>query len=97
LDIDNYEDRYWHFQSKGILSGQFGCITFLLDAESFDYSQTDKESAGFIIVLSDQRDKPIITQDGYMISPGKKRMQKKNVLTLKALLLIALNTLPTST
>ncbi len=78
MDIDKYEDRYWHFQSKGVQSGQFGGITFLLDAESFDYSQTDKESAGFIIVLSDQRDKPIITQDGYMISPGKKRMQKKN-------------------
>ncbi len=70
LDPDKYEGRHWQYLSKGAQSDQFGGTSFLLDVESFDYSQTNEESAGFIIVLSDQQDKPMVEQDGYMISPG---------------------------
>jgi hypothetical protein len=42
----------------------------VLDVESFDFSFSGKESFGFKLEFSDQRDKSIISQDGYLISPG---------------------------
>jgi hypothetical protein len=70
MDPDSYKGRHWQYLPKGAHSGQFGGMTFLLDVESFEYSYTDKASVGLRIALSDQRDKPMITQDGYLISPG---------------------------
>ena len=44
----------------------------MLDIEAFDHAYTGKESVGFRIAFSDIRDKPLIKQEGFLISPGKK-------------------------
>ena len=65
-----YTAAHWHSQPKGSHNGQIGGIKFLLDVESFDFSFSGKESLGFRVEFSDQRDKSMIKQDGYLISPG---------------------------
>jgi len=75
IDPDNYEGKHYQYISKGAHSGQFGGITFLLDVETFEYSYTDKVTVGLKIAFSDQRDMAMITQNGYNISPGKKKNQ----------------------
>ncbi len=66
----DYTAAQWHSQPKGSSNGQIGGIKFLLDVESFDFSFSGKESLGFRVEFSDQRDKSMIKQDGYLISPG---------------------------
>jgi hypothetical protein len=72
---NKYKGKHWDSLQKGAHSGQFGGITFLLDIESLDYSHTVEEAVGLRIAFSDQRDMPMIKQNGYMISPGIKRQQ----------------------
>jgi len=74
LDPTNYTAKHWHSQPRGAYNGQFGGIKLLLDVDSFDFSYTGKESVGFRLVFSDVRDKPMLRQDGYLISPGKKKI-----------------------
>jgi hypothetical protein len=91
MDPDSYKGRHWQYLPKGAHSGQFGGITLLLDVESFEYSYTDKASVGLRIALSDQRDKPMITQDGYLISPGMWRninIININIMSLKSFLML---------
>jgi hypothetical protein len=95
MDPDSYKGIHWQYLPKGAHSGQFGGITFLLDVESFEYSYTDKASVGLRIALSDQRDKPMITQDGYLISPGILRNMNMNIIyinimSLKSLLMLTM-------
>ncbi len=42
----------------------------MLDVERFDYGLVETESVGFKIAFSDQRDKPIMKEDGYSIPTG---------------------------
>ncbi len=66
----DYNVTHWHSQPRGSYNGQYGGIKLLLDVDSYDFSFTGKESAGFRLVFSDVRDKPMMRQDGYLISPG---------------------------
>jgi len=43
-----------------------------LDIEQFDFLFTGRESAGVKVAFTDPREKAIMKQDGYFISPGKK-------------------------
>ncbi len=43
----------------------------MLDIEMFDYSFAGKQNSGFRIAFADPRDKALIKEDGYLISPGK--------------------------
>ena len=72
LDQDprKFTGKEWHSQPKGSTNGQIGGLKFVLDVESFDYTYSGKESLGFKIEFSDQRDMSIIKQGGYSISPG---------------------------
>jgi hypothetical protein len=70
ISPSDYTAAHWHSQPKGSHNGQSGGIKFLLDVESFDFSFSGEESFGFRVDFSDQRDKSIIKQDGYLISPG---------------------------
>ena len=54
----------------------------MLDAESFDYAYDGKDSVGFRFVIADQSDKAMLKQDGYLISPGKFRIQQKEELNI---------------
>ena len=67
---DKFSGEEWHWQPKGSQNGKIGGLKFVLDVESFDFSFSGKESFGFKLEFSDQRDKSIISQDGYLISPG---------------------------
>jgi hypothetical protein len=51
-------------------------LKFILDVESFDFTFSQRESFGFRIEFSDQRDKSMINQDGYLISPGNNGTMK---------------------
>ena len=79
LNPDLYTDKHWHSQPRGASNGQLGGIKLLLDVDSYDFSYTGKESVGFRLVFSDVRDKPMMRQDGYLISPGKNKQFSKSV------------------
>ncbi len=48
-----------------------GGLKIMLDIEMFDISFTGKQNAGFRIAFTDPRDKAMIKEDGYLISPGQ--------------------------
>jgi hypothetical protein len=58
----------------GSHNGESGGIKILLDVETFDFTFSNTDSHGFRIVFGEQRDKQIITQDGYLLSTGKKNI-----------------------
>jgi hypothetical protein len=66
-----YTSAHWHLQPKGSKNGETGGLKLILDVESFDFTFSQRESFGFRVEFSDQRDKSMINQDGYLISPGK--------------------------
>ena len=70
IDVNKLNGTYGLDPPKGARGGPGGNLKFLLDAEIFDsaYSSFD----GFIIAFADQRDKPVIAQDGFLVSTGKK-------------------------
>jgi len=72
VKMSAYTSEDWLTAPKGAQNGMLGGMKFLLDNELFDFSFTGKESAGFRIGFSDPRDKAMVKQDGYLISPGKK-------------------------
>jgi hypothetical protein len=65
-----YSGEHWHAQKKGSQNGENGGLKILLDAESFDFSYSAKDSLGFRIAFTDQRDTALVRQDGYVISTG---------------------------
>jgi len=69
-DVMDIDGKSWLDIPKGALGGPGGGLQLLLDAETFDsaYSTFD----GFVVAFLDPRDKPVIAQDGFLISPGKK-------------------------
>ncbi len=71
LPTDQYTREDWHSHLKGSQNGEYGGLSFLLDAESFDFTYTGKDSLGFRIAFTDQRDSATVRQDGYGISTGK--------------------------
>ncbi len=71
LSFDQYTGDHWHAQQKGTQNGDYGGLKILLDAESFDFSYTGKDSLGFRISITDQRDTALVRQDGFVISTGK--------------------------
>ena len=73
LTPSQYTADDWHSLPKGSQNGEKGGIKFIVDVESFDFTYSGKESFGFRVEFSDQRDKSMIKQDGYLISPGTKR------------------------
>ena len=72
MNPKDYTGEQYLSQPKGSQSGWMGGIEFLLDLESYDYAYTGKDSVGFRFLFIDQRDQPMIGQDGYLIPPGKK-------------------------
>ncbi len=71
LPFDQYTLEDWHSQPKGSQNGEYGGLKILLDAESFDFTYTGKDTFGFRIAFTDQRDSATVRQDGYGISPGE--------------------------
>ena len=57
-------------EKMGSTNGENGGIRFLLDVETFEATYSGQDTFGFRIAFGDQRDKQIITQDGYLISTG---------------------------
>ena len=60
----------WHLQAKGSKNGLIGGLKLVLDVESFDFVNSGKTTIGFRLGFTDHRDKSVIKQDGYYISPG---------------------------
>ncbi len=56
---------------RGSLNGEFGGLRFVLDAESFSFSDQEKHSSGFRIAISHPNDKHLIRHDSYFVSTGK--------------------------
>ncbi len=73
---EEFTGEHWHSQSKGSRNGEYGGLKILLDAESFDFSYTGKDSKGFRIAFTDQRDTAFVRQDGYVISTGEFKVIK---------------------
>ena len=71
VDPEDYYTKNWQIEKKGSTNGENGGLQFLLDVETFDFSYSGTDSHGFRIAFGNQRDKPIITQEGYLISTGK--------------------------
>jgi hypothetical protein len=61
----------WIKIPKGATNGEIGGLSLLLDIEQFDFLFTGRESAGLNVAFTDPRDKAIMKQDGYLISPGE--------------------------
>ena len=73
LSPAQYTGEHWHEDKKGSRNGENGGLKVLLDAESFDFSYSGKDSLGFRIAFTDQRDTALLMQDGYVISTGNLR------------------------
>ena len=72
LHESEFTSEDWLTIPKGAKNGDIGGISVLMDIEQFDYSFTGKEYAGGIkIAFTDPRDRAMVNQDGYLISPGK--------------------------
>ncbi len=71
-DPYNITGYQWHSVPRGVQNGPMGGIKFVLDAETFAFAPMGHESVGFRIAIADPRDKPMIKQDSFMISPGAK-------------------------
>ncbi len=71
LSPDNYTAKHWHSLPKGAKNGKLGGIKFLLDVESFDFYYTGKDTQGFRIAFTDQRDTATVKQNGYVIPTGE--------------------------
>ena len=59
----------WHKVSKGAQSGTLGGLKLILDTESFDSAWAVLN--GVKIAFTDQRDLPVISHEGYLVSPGE--------------------------
>ncbi len=59
------------------MNGELGGLKFLLDAETFAFTNREKHSNGFRIAFSYPHDKHLLTHDSYFISTGKYKLQKK--------------------
>ena len=51
-------------------NGENKGLKVILDTEAYDYAYFPRASKGFKISLADARDKAVVNQDGYYISPG---------------------------
>jgi len=69
-DAYNITGYQWHSVPRGVQNGPMGGIKFVLDAETFAFAPMGHESVGFRIAIADPRDKPMIKQESFMISPG---------------------------
>jgi hypothetical protein len=56
---------------RGSLSGELGGIKFILDAETFAFTDREKHSNGFRIAFADPYDKHVLNHDSYFVSKGK--------------------------
>jgi hypothetical protein len=85
LDPNTYIGKHWHSVPKGSQNGNFGGIRFLLDVESYAFAYMGKDSVGFRITFADALDKPTVTQDAYLLSPGylKNKIHSHLVITVK--------------
>ena len=70
LDPYNITGHHWHSVPRGVQNGPKGGIKFVLDAETFAFAPMGQESVGFRTGFADTRDKPMIKQESFMISPG---------------------------
>ena len=70
LDPYNITGHHWHSVPRGVQNGPKGGIKFVLDAETFAFAPMGQESVGFRTGFADPRDKPMIKQESFMISPG---------------------------
>jgi|LakMenEpi03Aug12_release.lakeMendotaPanAssembly.Ray.scaffolds.fasta_scaffold1023184_1 hypothetical protein len=70
-DLEDITGDTWNNIPSGSLNGELGGLKFLLDAESFAFSNREKHSNGFRIAFSDHHDKHLLTHDSYFISTGK--------------------------
>jgi hypothetical protein len=52
-------------------NGENKGLKVILDTEAYDYAYFPRASKGFKISLADARDKAVVNQDGYFLSPGK--------------------------
>ena len=66
---NDLDGKIWLDLPKGILIGPDGGLKLLLDAEIFDSTYASFD--GFTVAFVDQRDTPVIAQDGFLVMPGK--------------------------
>ncbi len=71
IDPKNYSVEDFLSIQRGVKNGLKYGLKVLLDLESFDYAYYPRESQGFMVALSNAEDQPVISQDGFYISPGQ--------------------------
>ncbi len=65
-----YTGQQLHDINYGIRNGIDNGLSILADAESFDYAYFYRMAKGFMIAMADNRDKAVINQKGFYVSPG---------------------------
>jgi hypothetical protein len=70
LDQQLLSGEYWHTIPRGSQNGELGGIEIVLDAESFAFTSTEKNTVGFRIAFSDSRDKQTVRKDEYLLPTG---------------------------
>merc|ERR1712106_646066 len=60
---------------NGIKNG----ISFLIDVETYEYAFFPRSAKGFTIALSDSRDRPVVSQQGFYIQPGTETLVSMQV------------------
>jgi hypothetical protein len=70
MEINDISMESWDNIPRGSLNGEFGGFRFVLDAESFAFTDQDKHSSGFRIAFADAHDKHFLSHDSYFISTG---------------------------
>jgi len=70
LDPSEYTAEDFHKIPRGAHHGVPRGLKLIIDVETFDYAYFPRASRGVKVSLADGRDKGVINQDGYYLSPG---------------------------
>ena len=71
ISARNYKGKHYHSIPKGLTrNGIQNGLTVMIDVESYDYGFFERGSEGLRVAIEDSRDKPVIRQNGFYVSPG---------------------------
>jgi len=70
VDTSDYTGKDFMDIKAGVRSGDINGLKVILDLEGYEYAYYPRGAKGVTVALADPRDRPVIRQRGFLISPG---------------------------
>ena len=75
LSPADYTGKDYHSIPKGLTrNGIQNGLSVMIDVESYEYAYFERGAEGFRVAIEDCRDKPVINQNGFYVSPGSETL-----------------------